>query len=416
MDAHDDPQSEMSAPRLATRGSRFHVGLNAHLVSLSANYRGAGINRYICGLLTNLPVVDAENHYTAYLGDARMRRVAPPALSLRVSRLPTARPAVRIAWEQTAQPLALVRDRIDLVHGLAYALPLVCPTRSVVTIHDLSFMLFPAAFNTINRLYLTAATRHAVRRADAVVTVSEHTRQDVIRLLNARPGRVFAVPNGVDSDFRPIADAERVARFRRDQGLPERFVLFVGTIEPRKNLIRLVEAFHRGKIGSTGVKLVLGGGVGWRYSGLLRRVEELGLGDEVLLPGFISRDQLPWWYNAAEVFVFPSRYEGFGLPPLEAMACGTPVIASTASSLPEVVGDAGLLVGPDDVEGLAEAMLRMLSNDDLRADFRRRSLARAATFSWRRTAAETARVYRAVLGAKSERARMANGRREDVLV
>jgi glycosyltransferase involved in cell wall biosynthesis len=398
MDALDDFGFTGRDSHFAIRGSRPHISLSAHLLSLSPDYRGAGINRYIYGLLTNLPVVNGHSRYTAYLGDGRMRAVSPPSLDLCISRLPTVRPVVRIAWEQFVQPWVLARDRVDLVHALAYALPLACPARSLVTIHDLSFLLFPDAFDAANRLYLTAATRLAARQADAVIVVSENTRRDVIRLLGVPAGRVLVVLNGVDPTFKPIADADAVARFRRERGLPDRFILFVGTLEPRKNLVRLVEAFHRRPIRSNPVRLVLAGGVGWRYAGLLRRVEELGLRDRVLFPGFVPYDQLPWWYNAAELFVFPSRYEGFGLPPLEAMACGTPVIASTASSLPEVVGDAGLLVEPDDVDGLAEAMARLLGDADLRAELRTRGLARAATYSWRRTAAETARVYWTVLG------------------
>ncbi|HID87192.1 MAG TPA: glycosyltransferase family 1 protein, partial [Anaerolineae bacterium] len=300
-----------------------HIGLNAHLLSLSETYRGAGINRYIHSLLLALPQVDGRHRYTAFLGEKRMRGQSPPALNLRLSRLPTVKPVVRILWEQLLQPFELMKEKIDLLHSLAYALPLACPTRSVVTIHDLSFLLFPHAFHRANRLYLAAATRQAVRQADAVVAVSASTKRDVVRLLGVPEEKVAVVPNGMDESFRPVTDRRRVEALRRKRGLPQRMILFVGTLEPRKNAETLIRAYARLRRASAiPHRLVLAGGRGWRYEGLFALVEELGLQDDVLFPGFVPYDELPLWYNAADLFVFPSLYEGFGLPPLEAMACG----------------------------------------------------------------------------------------------
>lgn len=380
--------------------SRPHIALNAHLLSLSPNYRGAGIHRYICGLLTHLPRVDGGFRYTAFLSDGRVREICPPSLTLRVSRLPTVKPWVRILWEQFLQPWELARDDVDLVHSMAYALPLICPARSVVTVHDLSFLLFPEAFNRANRLYLTAATRLAVRRADALIAVSENSRRDLVRLLGAAPERVFVVPNGVDPAFRPL-DPQALAGFRRERGLPEHYILFVGTLEPRKNLAALLRAYARlRQRGEVPHRLVIAGGMGWRYEGVLSLVAELGLGGEVLLAGFVPHEELPWWYGAADLFVFPSLYEGFGLPPLEAMACGTPVVSSNAASLPEVLGEAALLT-PTDVEGLAQAMRCVLLNPHLQEEMRARGLAKASEYSWERTARETAQVYRRVLAGQA---------------
>ncbi len=384
--------------------TRPHIALNAHLLSLSHDYRGAGIHRYICGLLMHLPQVDGGFRYTAFVGDGRVRHICSPHLSLRVSRLPTVKPVVRIAWEQFLQPWELARGHVDLVHSMAYALPLVCPARSVVTVHDLSFLLFPEAFNPANRLYLTTFTRLTVRRADALVAVSENTRRDLVRLLGARPERVAVVPNGVDPAFRPL-DPEAVARFRRERGLPEAYILFVGTLEPRKNLTTLLRAYARlRQMAQVPHRLVVVGGVGWRYQGVLPLIEELGLRDEVVFAGFVPHQELPWWYGAADLFVFPSLYEGFGFPPLEAMACGTPVVSSNAASLPEVVGDAGRLVSPRDVEELAEGMRRVLLDSTLREEMRARGLARAREYSWERTARETAQAYRRVLADAAGRA------------
>ncbi len=379
-------------------GRKPRVGLSAHLLSLAENYRGAGINRYIYGLLTHLPAAAPDLETVAFVSETRLQGEAPPGVRLVYSRWPTyGRRAPRIAWEQLAQPVSLAREGIDLVHGMAYALPLLRGARGVVTVHDLSFLLYPAAFNRVNRLYVAAITRATVRRADAVIADSENTRRDIIRLLGVAADKVVAIPLGVDDQYRALPAAE-IEAFRARQGLPERFILFLGTLEPRKNLTTLVRAYAalRARDAQT-PPLVLAGGAGWRYSPLFGLVEELGLKDSILFPGFVPQADLPLWYAAATVFAYPSLYEGFGLPPLEALACGTPVVTSTASSLPEVVGDAALLADPHDPEALADALRQVLTRPGLRDDLRQRGLARAADFTWTRTAEVTADVYHRVL-------------------
>jgi glycosyltransferase involved in cell wall biosynthesis len=296
-----------------------------------------------------------------------------------------------------AQPFALWQHGIDLVHGMAYALPFLSPARGIVTVHDLSFLLFPSVFNRVNRLYVSAITRQTVRRAQAVIADSENTRQDLIRLLGVPAQKVVAIPLGVDAGYAP-PPPDQVAQFRQRAGLPDRFILFLGTLEPRKNLAVLVRAYAElRRVDPHAPTLVLAGGAGWRYAPLFGLVEELGLKDHILFPGFVPQSDVTLWYAASETFVYPSLYEGFGLPPLEALACGTPVVTSTASSLPEVVGDAALLVPPDDPTALADALRRLLADTGLRAEMRARGLARAARFTWLRTAEATVDVYNRVL-------------------
>ncbi len=406
----------------------MHIGLNAHLLSLAETYRGAGINWYIRSLLTHLPRVDYDNRYTAFLGERRFTPSTSPrgepvepsgyrssglalwntsysnldsveeaystGLALKLSRLPTFRPVVRIFWEQVVQPLALKKEKVDLLHALAFVTPLLSPCPSVVTIYDLSFLLYPESFKHSKRFYLGLFTRLSAKRARRIIAISESTKRDVVRLLGVPPEKVEVVYCGIDEAFRPLAE-DQVATFRSKRGLPERFILFVGTIEPRKNVARLIEAFadlQTCKLAN--LKLVIGGAKGWFCEHVFARVEELGLEGDVMFPGYIPVSELPLWYNAAELFVYPSLYEGFGLPPLEAMACGTPVVAANTSSLPEVVGEAGLTVDPLDVEGLAEAMRRALSDEALRQEMRERGLQRAKGFSWTKTARETVQVYR----------------------
>ena len=379
----------MNAP-----GEPAHIAINAHLLSLADSYRGAGIHQYIRALLKHLPQV-ASYRFTAFLGDPRARQQAWPGLHPQWARFSTQHPLVRILWEQGLQPLHLLREKVDLVHGPAYALPWITPTRSVVTIHDLSFFLYPHLFNTANRLYLRMITRLSVQRADAIIAVSQHTRRDFMRLFGQPADRITVIPNGISRQFRPLPAAD-VQAFRRNQQLPAHFILCLSTIEPRKNLGTLIRAYARLK--NKPWPLIIGGGQGWKYQHIFALVEQLGLQKHVHFPGYLPQDQLPYWYNAADLFVYPSLYEGFGLPPLEAMACGTPVIASNAASLPEVVGSAGRLVPPTDVEALAEAMDLVLRDATLRQEMVAQGLARAGQFSWKTCARRTATVYGRLLG------------------
>ncbi len=369
----------------------IHIGLNAHLLSLAETYRGTGASQYIHNLLLNLPYTDEENRYTVFLGERRFD--APPSLNLKFSRLPTGSPLGRIFWEQAVQPFVLRREGIDLLHSLAFVSPLVSPCPTVVTIYDLSFLLFPRSFQRLRRFYLGLFTRISAQKARRVIAVSENTRRDIVRLLEIPPEKVEVIHCGVGEIFRPLPEGE-VDNFRRRRGLPERFILFIGTLEPRKNVATLIEAYSLLIARYPSLKLIIGGAKGWFCEGIFAEVDRLGLQGRVLFPGYIPQRELPFWYNAAELFVYPSLYEGFGLPPLEAMACGTPVIASDASSLPEVVGEAGMLVNPLDVEALAEAMGHVLSDEALRRGMSERGLKRARRFSWRKMAHETVQLYR----------------------
>jgi len=374
----------------------MRVGINAHLLFFGQTYRGAGISRYIHNLLAHLPGALGDDEATVFLGDRRLpAHLAGGGLRYALSRLPTVRPPVRILWEQALAPIECRRQRLDLLHSPAYVQPLLATCRSVVTVHDLSFVLMPEAFRPANRLYLALLTRLSVRRADRVVAVSESTRQDVIRLLGVPGEKVAVVHHGIEPEFRPLPDAGRVEQFRRSRGLPERYVLYVGTLEPRKGVPTLLRAYAlaRRELGIEH-RLVLAGGKGWGYGQIFGLVDELGLRDDVLFPGFVPLHELPLWYNGASLFAYPSRYEGFGMPVVEAMACGTPVVTSRSSSLPEVVGDAGVLVEPGDVPGLAAALARVLGDDDYRDDLRRRGLERATRFSWDEAARRTVEVYR----------------------
>jgi glycosyltransferase involved in cell wall biosynthesis len=378
------------------KGRPIHIGLNAHLLLLSQSYRGAGISWYIFNLLKNLARVSPDFYYSAFLSDRTFRE---PSLALHLSRLPTQRPAVRILWEQFIQPLALRQAGVDLLHSLAFVGPLAAPCPFVVTVYDLSFLRYPEAFRPFNRWYLRQFTANSVKRARAVIAISESTRQDVINLLGAPPGRVHTIYCGADEQFRPLPAAE-IAAFKAARGLPDTFVLFLGTLEPRKNVAGLIRAYALWREQEPNAPpLIIAGGKGWYYRHIFGLVESLNLTNTVRFADYVPQSELPLWYNAASLFVYPSHFEGFGLPVLEAMACGTPVITSTVSSLPEVTGTDGAacLVNPTDSEALAGAMRHVTADRDLRMAMAQQGLDRAVGFRWDKTAQETVAVYRKAL-------------------
>lgn len=373
----------------------MHFALNAHLLSPVAGYRQAGVSSYIHHLAQHLWPHTPADRWTVYAPPTITRALlaAPDQVRLRNSRVPTTKPLARIAWEQLIAPAVLLRDRPDVLLCPLNVVPLFTSCPTVVTIHDLAFLRFNL-HTPAKRRYLTVLTRLSVKRANHVITVSEFTRREVLELLNVAPERVTAVPNGRDARFAPVTD-ELVADFRTKKGLPPRFLLFIGTLEPRKNIATLLRAYAQVK-DDVGMPLLIGGGKGWLYEEIFALVQSLGLQHDVRFTGFIDQGELPLYYAAATALVYPSLYEGFGFPPLEALATGTPVITSNTSSLPEVVGDAALLIPPRDVAALAAALVRMTQDDLLRQDLRTKGLARAAQFAWDRTAAQTVDVLRRV--------------------
>jgi glycosyltransferase involved in cell wall biosynthesis len=381
---------------------RARVALNAQLLHGGASYRSAGIHHYLANLLRRLPAADADFEYTVFAGAG-----APPVAGAQVrrTRLPTHRPWVRLVWEQLLQPLALVRVRPDLLHSLAFVSPLLATYPGVVTVYDLSFRLMPEKFPPAQRLYLNTFTAHSVRRARRVIAISESTRADVVRLLGVPEDKVDVAYPGLGPEFRPLPHAE-VEQFRRRRGLPERFVLYLGTLEPRKGLATLLRAMPALRAAHPGLHLVLAGGQGWGYAELFQLVPALGLAGAVHWPGYVPAGELPWWYNAAAVFAYTSTYEGFGIPVIEALACGRPVVTTSVSALPEAAGDAALLVPPGDAPALAEALGRALA---LPSEQLARGPAHAARFNWEATAAQTVACYRRALNLAPQAARRNGG-------
>ena len=366
------------------------IAIDAHMVGTGET----GNETYVRGLVGGLRRVDHRNDYLLYTTDPRRLPAELTGPRFRPRRL---RPAANLPRVGVATPLAAWRDRLDLLHA-TYTLPPLLPCRSVVTVHDVSYRLFPRAFSPRDRLLLSLAVPLSMRRADRVITVSEASRRDILRLYGLPPTKVVAIPNGVEDRFQPVDAASRLAAVRQRHGLPERFILALGNLQPRKNLRRLVAAYAllRHQYGIRH-QLVLAGKPLWREGAIYRAIERHGLVGDVVTTGYVDDANLPALYSAADLFVYPSLYEGFGLPPLEAMACGTPVVAGATSSLPEVVGEAALLVEPTDVAALAAAIARLLRDDELHRHLGAAGRERAARFSWETAARQTAAVYDAVL-------------------
>jgi len=379
-----------------------HVGLNAHLLTAQAGYRSAGINGYIYHVLQALPDADPSFSYTVFAG----RLAQPPAhdrLAVRRSAWDTQPPLRRIFWEQIVLPAALAQTRSDLLHALAFVTPVLSLTPSVVTVYDLSFVHYPHLLPAARRLYLRLLARHSCRRARRVIAISQSTARDLSATFGISPGKIDVAVPGVGSQFAPLPES-RVEDFRRRKALPERFLLFVGTLEPRKNLPMLLRAYAQlPDRDRAAVHLVLAGGRGWMFDEIFRTVEAHGLGGTVHLPGYVPAEELPLWLNAAEAFVYPSIFEGFGLPVVEALACGTPVLVSDVSSLPEAAGDTGYCLPPDDVPVWGEALARVISDPAWREEAGARGRVHAARFTWANTAAQTVASYRRALGSPAQK-------------
>ncbi len=363
------------------------VAINAQLLSGQAGYRQAGIHTYIHQVLAHLPADDGLNYeiFTQRGAESLLPAHAEP----RLSRLPTEKPVVRIAWEQAALP-ALAR-KADVLHSMAFVTPVFSNRPKIVTVFDLSPIHYPDRLPPFKRWYLQTQTRRSVRSADRVVAIAEDGKRDIHETFGVPLHKIDVVTPGVNAMFRPISEP-KVAAFRQEQGLTRPFILHVGTLQPRKNIPALLDAF--GTLADSDYDLVLVGGKGWLYDEIFAKVEALGIGNRVHFAGFVSAEALPYFYNAASLFVMPSVYEGFGIPVADAMACGTPVIVANASSLPEVAGSAGLLFEPYDSSALAERIASVLYNKAQAAIMRDAGFVQAEKFSWTQSGRKMADIYR----------------------
>lgn len=360
----------------------------------------SGTGTYASALIRHLPVVMPEAQVYAVCGGAACQEFA--GAGLKALYPSSTLPPPLGTFQRNADMLRrLRRVSPDIVHYPANFCRMVgrglsAQTRMVLTVHDLSFVRHPEWFRWDRSLYYRSSIARSVRSADLILADSAATAGDLRDLLQVPGNRIRVVPLGVEEHYAP-ASPEDIDRVRVVYRLPERFFLYLGTIEPRKNLPRLIEAYDR--VAKDVVQdLVIAGRFGWKVEGTKAALAKTAHRDRIHLPGFVAAEDMPAVYSAADAFVWPSLWEGFGLPPLEAMACGTSVVTSAVASLPEVVGAGALLVDPEDVRTLAEAMRRVAEDDALRERLVAAGRERAARFTWRHTAERTADAYRALLG------------------
>ena len=354
-----------------------------------------GVGNYIKSLVSGLSRIDSENEYFLFASPHNIGHIKPLPSNFRAELAPGNR-GIRLAWEQTVLPLRLKQYRIDVYHGPMYIAPLLKTCQQVVSVLDMTFHLTPRSHSWHKRIYFRSMIPAMVRRSDCVITISESTKRDIIALLGAEEEKLRVIHLGTDPRFTPVRDDAQLAKVRKKYNLPRDFVLFVGLIEPRKNLETLVDAYCADSLSSQ-FDLVLAGGLGWGYSGLMQKIASSRVAECIRMPGYIADADLPALYSAAKAFVYPSLYEGFGLPVLEAMACGAAVITSSISSMPEVAGDAAILVPPHDRGALTSALQRVLRDKAFRDDLSRRARERAQLFTWEETARKTLEAYKAVV-------------------
>ncbi len=379
-------------------------GTAALRIAIDAHSVGTGLGgneTYATNLIEALAEIDPVNQYTLYV-------TRPDAVERFSNRWPnfTVRPTlphtplIRIPLTLSRE---LRRNPVDVLH-VQFTSPPFAPCPVVVSIHDLSFEHLPETFKRRSKMQLRLTVRRSARRASHVITLSEHGRNDVIDTYGISADRVSAIPLAAPSHFAPVDDESELQRVRQTYGIQGDYILSVGSIQPRKNLKRLIEAYSslrealpEGKL----PQLVIVGKFAWLYEETFRAIKERGLDKSIILTGYVPGDDLPTLYSGALCFAYLSYFEGFGLPPLEAMKCGTPVIVGNRTSLPEVVGDAGVLVDPFDVVGIAAALAKVIGDSDFRSDLRVKGLAHAGRFDWRETARQTLSVYEkaALMGA-----------------
>ena len=371
----------------------MHIGIDAHAIGA----RQGGNETYIANLIKSLAEIDGDNLYTIYLADAGAAAQWRENFKTRyknfsVRLLPPPTPLVRVPVYLTYE---LFRRPVDVLH-VQYTAPPFCRVPVVVTIHDLAFERMPETFTRRGSFQLKLTVRRTAKKAARIATVSEYSRQDLLDIYKLSPEKVVVTYNGVESSFTPQPSVpNEAAAVRKRFGVSRDFLLAVGSLQPRKNLVRLIRAYARLRSEREDFRpqLVIVGRKLWLASEIFDEVKRQRWADDVILTGYVADEDLPALYRAARAFVYPSLFEGFGLPPLEAMASGTPVVTSDVSSIPEITGDAALLIDPNDERELANALIEIVNNDRLRAELREKGIAQAKKFTWRDAAEKTLRLY-----------------------
>ncbi|MGD0352431.1 MAG: glycosyltransferase family 1 protein [Dehalococcoidia bacterium] len=358
-----------------------------------------GVQTYVLNILKLLASIDRTNNYTIQGTQFSKIELGIESNKFRIEKIP--RPKIlRLIWRlwhRIGFDVQLSLGKPDLFLSTDVALPLYCPSPAIAIVYDIIPLIVEGTYPWYARAIFEKYISHTVKNADAIVAISQSTRNDLIHRLGAKPEKIHVIyPGYDDSVFKPEVQPNKVKSTMRKFNIPHKYILYAGTLQTNKNIPRLIEAFALlKKERRLPHKLVMVGKKSFGHEAVSRAIDKFAIHDEVILAGYVQHEELPLLMNGADVFVFPSLHEGFGIPPLEAMACGTPVITSNASSLPEAVGDAGILVDPYNIQEIAEAMYRVISDSNLREQMRRKGLERARLFSWHKAAKEMLRLFEA---------------------
>ena len=377
----------------------MHIAIDAHSVGAQL----AGNESYAVNLIEALAEIDQTNRYTLYITKpAAIDRFANRWPNFTVRQTLPHTPLVRIPLTLEAE---LRRNPVDVLH-VQFTAPPFAPCPVVTTIHDLSFEHLPETFKRRSRAQLRLTVRRTARKAVLILTLSEFSRRDIIETYAVDPERVIVTPAAAPTHFKPVGDEIDLKAMRARYGISANYLLSLGSIQPRKNLTRLIDAFvslRKARPNADLPQLVIAGKRGWLDDDVFRAAQQDSLGGAVKFIGYVPEEDLPALFSGATCFVYPSYFEGFGLPVLEAMQCGAPVIAGNQTSLPEVAGDAALLFDPFDTKALGAAILRVIDHPDYRAELRLRGLKRAAEFSWIATARLTLKAYESAAAGRGTR-------------
>jgi len=365
----------------------------------------SGIEYYLLNLIKNLPEIDPNNEYciffnnNPFVNEGIKSLLEKSNIMIYTSNLPSKSRPSRLLWDYLTIKSDLQKVNIDIFHGPSFSVPLIKTCPSVVTIHDLAWIYRPKSYTRSNRYYFKLLLPLVVKRANHIVTNSFSSKKDITNLLKVPENKISVVYPGVSPVFKKIGDTEKLNYVRQKYGITRNFIINVsGLITPRKNLINLIEAYAK-LLRSHKIEdqLVIVGTPAWSYTKIFETAKRLNLTNDLIFTGTVPIDELVCLYNAAELNVFPSKYEGFGFPIVESMACGTPSVASNISSIPELLGDAGLLFRPDNQENLAEAIDKVLNDKNLSQKYVTKGLSRVSKFNWEITARQTLNVYEQVI-------------------
>ncbi|GAA0129021.1 glycosyltransferase family 1 protein [Methanococcus maripaludis] len=355
-----------------------------------------GIGNYIYNLITEISI----SNKNIYIINYEENKIVP-----NVNKITIKNPVSRISnksfyfWHLYLNYyLKKTNLDLDIIHSPENATPFTTiRSKKVITVYDDIPFHFPEYFTKSTRYRHELLLQKTLNSSDKIISISENTKRDVINHFKIPEDKIKVIPLAANENFKKV-DENETSKIKSKYNINFPFILYVGTLEPRKNIPSLLNAFYIIKKQGIPHKLVIAGGKGWKYKEIFETIDKLNLQNDVIFTGYVPDEDLPGLYNAADLFVYPSLYEGFGLPPLEAMQCGTPVITSNTSSLPEVVGDAGIMINPYDVDELANKMYEVLTNEKLRKEMSKKGLERAKLFSWKKCAEEHLKVYEEVLG------------------